>query len=192
MRPLPARLLVPLTLRFRQTLARINAQSTPALVSLWNNLPGYDEANVAEFERRAAKTLTPTKTATVAHAVAFYALTAGVRPPSIIAQHVPVEPDTRGPFIQTWSALKHGDTYEGAVLAGAARAEALVTNFISSTSRQTGAEVFRAFDVRPEWIRDPEPDACDWCLEAAQSTYSSAEATDFGHDRCSCIGVPAF
>lgn len=192
MPPLPDRLLVPLTRRFRVSLARIDAQATPQLVALWNKLPAYDEASVAEFERRARPLFAATKTAAFSQSVGYYALTAGLRPPSLRPRDVAIEPDTRGPFIQTWAALKNGDSYEGAVAAGLSRAEALVTNFISSTSRQTGDAVYREFDVRPEWLREPEPDACDWCAEMAQNTYASAEACDFGHDRCSCIAVPSF
>lgn len=190
--PLRSHLVVPLTRRFRLALAHIDAQSTPKLVAAWSKLPAYDEANVARFEREARTALTTAKNATVHHSVGYYSMLAGIRPLAIQPADIPVEPDTRGPFIQTWSALKHGDTFEGAVAAGASRVEAMVTNFISSASRQTGGEALKRVDVVVGWSRDPEPGACDWCLEAATTTYSSAEATDFGHDRCQCLGVPAF
>lgn len=184
---------MPLTVRFRDALAHIGAQSTPRLQRIWAALPGYDEANIAQFEREVAAILATAKNAAVAHSGGYYALLAGVRPPPLNADAISVEADTRGPFIQTWSALSNTGDEEGAIAAGASRVEAMVTNYISSSSRLTGDAVYQRADVGTQgWVREPEPGACDWCLEAATTTYSSSEATDFGHDRCQCIGVPAF
>lgn len=191
--PLPKPVLAQLTRRFGLSLAQITTLAAPQLQALWAKLPGYDEAQIAEFERRAGPIIATAKQATVHHAAGFYALAAGIRPPSITPNHVDVTPDLRGPFIQTWSALKHGDTEDGAIAAGFSRVEAMAANFVASASRLTGDAVYSQANVEPQgWQREPEGNACDWCLEMAQNTYRSADSCDFGHDRCQCIAVPAF
>lgn len=191
--PLPDHLVRPLTARFRTSLAQISATSAPKLRKLYEQLGEHNDAQVAGFTKQAHPVVTAAKSATVARAAGYYALIAGIRPPSITAAHVDVAADLRGPFIQTWSALSNGTADDDAVTAGANRAEAAAINLVASASRLTGDQVYEQANVRVEsWFREPEGDACDWCLEAAQGTYTTAEATDFGHDRCMCVAVPNF
>lgn len=191
--PLPDHLVRPLTARFRTSLAQISATSAPKLRKLYEQLDEHNDAQVAGFTKSAQPIVTAAKKATVQQAAGYYALIAGIRPPSVQPADVDVEADLRGPFIQTWQAYSNGASNGDALGAGTNRAAAAIANFVASTSRLTGDEVYGQANVRVEiWLREPEGNACDWCLEAAQGTYTSAEATDFGHDNCMCIGVPSF
>lgn len=192
-RPLPAHLRAQLTLRFQQTLAAIGATSSPKLQRAWNALPAYDEANIAEFIRKATPATDAAKQAAVRSAAGFYALTAGVRPVAIPPEDVLVDPDLRAPFIATWRALKMGEAFESAVASGLARAEAVVVNLVTSSAMQTGDVVAQRANLRiSHWERIPDGGACPWCLEVAPGFYHSAETADFGHDRCGCTAEPVF
>lgn len=191
--PLRSQLVVPLTHRLRTSLDQIASTAGPQLRAAWEKLGEHNEAQIGDFERLARPIVTAAKAAAVSKSVGYYALIAGVRPPPVAARHVPVEADLRGPFIQSWKTLSVSGNEDAARTAGGNRAEAAAVNLVASASRLTGAAVYdRANVVTVGWERDPEPNACDWCLDAAQTTYGSAEATDFGHDNCQCLGVPLF
>lgn len=193
MPPLASHLVAPATARYRTLLNRITNGSAPKLRAAWENLDQHDRAQIAEFEKRAHPIVTTAKAATVTAATGYYTVIAGIRPQPIRPHDVDVQPDLRGPFIQFWKTLSVSGDEKVALLAGANRAAATIANLVSSTSRLAATPIYDRAGVRAQaWQRDPEPDACDWCLDAAAGAYSSADATDFGHDNCACTAVPEF
>jgi len=137
--------------------------------------------------------LNAAKFAAVRQAAGYYTLTAGVRAIGVKAATIAVEPDTRAPFIATWLALKNGDPIETAVEHGASRLDALSTDFIVSSARQTGDAVIEKSGLKIiGWERIPDDDACPWCEEVAPGFYHSAESADFGHSNCGCSAEPLY
>lgn len=190
---LPKHLVGPLNTRFRAHLTNIAAAGAPKLVAAWHSLDRHDREQIAEFQRLAHPIVTTAKTATVAVASGYYSLIAGVPPPSIGPDHVDIEPDLEGPFFQSWKTLSLTGDVQAALLAGANRAAATIENLVASTARLTADPVYERRGVLVQaWYREPEADACDWCVEMATNPYSSADAADFGHDRCACTVSPQF
>lgn len=180
--------LVALTRRFHVLMGTVTARTMAAVAAGWDGLGSYDEADVARFERRVAPATTAGKTAAVRLATGFYSTVAGVRPAALTLTAVAVVFEARTPFLAHWHALKEGRQWPEAQLAGRARAEAMASKLVVSSSRRTGD---LALPGHQRWRRSTGGDACDWCLEAAGKVYSSAEAADFGHDKCGCVATPA-
>lgn len=190
---LPDHLRLPATRRFQSTLSTVAARATPALHRAWDGLDGYDEGSVASLTASAASTMTAVKSTAVRAALGYYVVLAGVRPPQVTAAEVSTVPDLRAPFISMWQAFSSGNSYDDALAAGRARIEAVVSDFAVSSARQTGDVFVNKANLRVTgWERIPDGGACPWCEEVAQQTYSSADAADFGHDRCNCTAAPAF
>lgn len=193
MPPLPDRLRQPLTRRFQTTLALLAARGTAPIQRAWDDLDTYDETSVDTLAVAAERPLETVKTATVRQSTGYYSVLSGRPAPRIGLAEVAVVAAMRDPFIATWRALASGNNYDAAVAAGRARIEAVVTNFTTSTARQTGGVFVAKTGLRTVgWERITNASACDWCEEVSAQLYSSAESADFGHDRCSCSAVPLF
>lgn len=175
------------TRRFHALLATITARTAAAVTAGWDGLGTYDDADVERFERRVAPATNGGKAAAVRLAAGFYATLGAVRPPAVATASVPVLFAARAPFIAYWRALKQGRAWPEAQLAGHARAEAVTSNLLVSSTRRTGDLALPGRD----WRRSLGGKACEWCRDAASKTYASAAAADFGHDSCSCVAVPA-
>lgn len=184
---------LPLIRRHQSVLAAIVARITPSIQRAWMGLGSYDEADIPTFTRQTATALTASKTATVAAAVGFYALLSGARPPAVAATEIAAVPQMSDPFISVWQALAAGRPNEEALAAGHSRLEAVATDFVNTTARQTG-DIFTArAGLRTNgWERVPNLGACDWCRQVAGETYRTANSADFGHSRCACSAVPRF
>lgn len=190
---LPNHLRGPLTRRFQTSIATAVDRTTPALHRIWDDLDDYDEDSVAALTKSAAGPMQALKTHAVTQALGYYTVLAGIRPPSVPAGEISTTANLRDPFISVWQALQSGNSFTDALAAGRARIDAVVSNFANSTARQTG-DVFVAkarLEVR-SWERITDAGACDWCEEVSGETYSSADAADFGHDRCACTAAPTF
>ncbi|MGI8711090.1 MAG: hypothetical protein ACR2LA_08880 [Acidimicrobiales bacterium] len=177
--------------RHRGRLAAVRARTSAGLLTAWDQLAGYDEADINAYTTRVAPLLTGAKVATVAEATAFYALLLDMAPPPVVATSVPTAPDLRAPFAATWHALAQGRDYVEAVQVGRSTADAVGSTFIQSTARQTGDAVVEASGRPVRWVRVAEPGACEWCQERDGSTYGSAADGDYGHERCFCSVTPA-
>lgn len=175
-----------LTVRFRAHLDNISAQTSNAVASAWQQLPDYQDHRVHEFAHRIRPVTLAAKAAAVASGVAFYSTIAKQRPVSVAVKTIPLEYDARAPFVAYWNALGNGRAWEEAVQAGQNRAESTADGLVVSSARLTGDRVL----PRTLWTRVAAGNACDFCLEAANGTYTSAETADFGHERCSCTAVP--
>lgn len=191
--PLPNHLRLPATRRFQATIASVVDRATPALQRAFDSLDDYDEASIAALTAKVTSNLTAVKATAVRSALGYYTVLAGVRPPTIAPGEVPTTANIRAPFISVWQALASGHSFEDARLAGRARIEAVAMDFAVSSARQTGDLFVAKAGLRVSgWDRIPEAGACDWCEQVAADTYPSAEAADFGHDRCQCTAAPAF
>lgn len=99
-----------------------------------------------------------------------------------------VEPDWRGPFTRAWGALGRGESFEGALEAGATRADASGRDAVVSSGRQANRGV--SSSKIDGWRRIPDANACEWCVLVSDQIYHTAATADFGHDRCGCAVVP--
>jgi hypothetical protein len=175
-----------LTARFRAQIDNISVRTSNAVASAWQQLPDYEDHRLPEFARRVQPVTTGSKRAAVALGVAFYSTLATQKPVSVAATAIPLEFDARAAFVAYWNALGNGRAWEEAVQAGQNRAESTADGLIIHSSRLTGDHVL----PKAKWTRVTGGNACDFCQEAANGTYSSAEAADFGHERCSCTAIP--
>lgn len=175
-----------LTVRFRAHLDSISARTSKAVGDAWQQLPDYNDARLHEFAHRVRPVTAASKAAAVALGVGFYSTIAIQKPVSVAAKIIPLEYDARAPFVAYWNALGNGRPWQEAVQAGQNRAESSADGLIVSSARLTGDHVL----PRAAWTRVTAGNACDFCLEAANGTYTSAETADFGHERCSCTAIP--
>lgn len=176
---------------YKRRIAVYRDRTAAALVAAWGKLPAYNEEDVEEFTRSTAPALAGAKVAAVGLAGAFFALALGTRPAPIRAQDIDVEPDLRGPFRATWHALSMGRPYEEAVTVGRATSQAVGFDFVQHTARRTGDHVAAATGREVRWARVPGASSCPWCIDLANgNTWPTAEAADFGHERCDCDAVP--
>lgn len=176
---------------YKRRIAVYRDRTAAALVLAWDRLPAYNEADLDEFTERTATTIAGAKTAAVGLAAAFFALALGTRPAGVNPRDVDVEPDLRGPFRATWHALSVGRPYEEAVTVGRSTSQAVGFDFVQHTARRTGDYVAQATGREIRWRRAPGPKSCPWCVDIANgNTWPTAEAADFGHERCDCDAVP--
>lgn len=180
-----------LTRRFQSRVDRIGARAAALTATAWAQLDTHDREDIATFVAATAPTLTATKAASVATAVAYYSVLTETRAPAISPLDVLVPNETREPFIAFWRALKTGNSLEDALASGRARSAAIARNLAVSSSRRTGDVFFDRSDLKPiGWERVLDAGACPWCELVAGQLYKSAESADFGHDRCGCSAVP--
>lgn len=177
--------------RYKALVATQRRRAAALLVLLWDRLEKYDDDDMETYARLAEPSLVGAKTAAVAVSVAFTARALGVTVPAIASSTVPVEADLRAPFLSMRHALAMERPFDEAVRVGRSTADATGSTFVQSTTRRTGDLVAEAVGKRPRWVRTPGAGSCPWCLQAAQTTYASSAAADFGHDRCDCDAVPA-
>lgn len=188
---LPDEQIAVLVRRYQFRLDDLASRSARAAMAAWDELVGYDEADVATFVRRVSPVVVGAKTAAVATGVGFYATLLTIRPPTVRAASIPTVFNPRSGFLAAWHALAQGRPYEEAVAAGRAMTEAATSNTVISAARRTGDAVAtgsRAGVVG--WRRVLDGKACDWCQVISTQRYRTAESADFGHDRCGCTPVP--
>lgn len=184
---------VELTRRFQARVDRIAGRAAALTAAQWAALDTHDREDIPAFIEATRPTLTATKGAAVATAVAYYSVLTQTRAPAIAATAIVVADETKAPFIAFWRALKSGNSLEDALESGRARAGAIARNLAVSSSRRTGDVFFDRSDLTPlGWERILDPGACPWCELVAGQFYKSAESADFGHDRCGCTAAPVF
>jgi hypothetical protein len=180
-----------LTRTFQERVALIGDRAARTAAAEWMRLTSYDEAAVQVYAAATRSAMTAAKAAAVRTGTAYYATLGQFRPPAVKVTDVKITPNPREPFIAYWNALEGGHPWEEAIESGSARAEAAARNLSTSAARQAGdVTMSRARQEPSGWQRIPDGDACPWCLDLASFTFPSAEAADFGHDRCNCSVVP--
>ena len=180
-----------LTRTFQERVALIGERAARRAAAEWLRLASYDEADVALYASRTAVSMNAVKAAAVRTGTAYYSTLGQFRPPSVRVSDVPVVHNPREPFIAYWNALDGGNPWDAAVQSGTARAEATGRNLATSASRQAGDVTLRKANQRPEgWSRNTDGKACEWCRGLTAYVFPTAEAADFGHDRCGCSVAP--
>lgn len=174
--------------RYQRRLADHRARASAVLVTSWNRLGSWDQADVTRYERQTAPAMAGIKAATVALSAGFLSLYLAQPPVGVDPDNIDVTPDLTGPFHATWHALAIGRPIADALSAGRSVASAAGYDFVQHTSRRTGDH---ATPRGTRWRRIPGGNACDWCLLVSRDDYLSAESADFGHQRDDCIVVPA-
>jgi hypothetical protein len=179
--------------RFQAARLKVRHGASERVQRVWNALPHYDEANVAEFVGRAVPIVgAARKTAT--HLTDAYLSLMLKRPP--IGLTVPeirngVDPDEvyKRPFVNVWTALGKGVPYEQAVAAGLARAASTADMDVALTSRAATVDYAEKDSSIVGWERVPDDDACDFCLLASTQQYGSSDLMPL-HNFCNCSQQP--
>lgn len=179
-----------LVTRYQERIETIGEREARSVVEAWL-AAGSSFDDLDEFVKRASPTLNRTKAASVQLATALYATLLEVVPPAVRPESIDTDDETREPFIAYWRAINNGATTEDALIAGAARAEAITRNLAVSAGRRTGDAVALSVDREVGWQRMTDSDPCDWCRSLTSEVWPSSKAADFGHDRCGCTPVPA-
>lgn len=179
-----------LVTRYQRTIASIGESTAPKLTALWLDIgPSFDDAE--QFEAEAERIIGTPKAAAVRLSVALYSTLLEARPPTIAPSAVRLPDRLREPSIAFWRAINQGHPEADALASGAARAEAVARDLITSAGRRTGDLVTARTEHYGQWRRITDSGACDWCRGMTRHLWNSAEAADFGHDRCGCTPVPA-
>lgn len=177
---------------YKRQIAVYRDRTAATLVAAWDRLPAYNEDDIEAFTRSTAAPVAAARTAAVSLSAAFFAVALGTRPVGVNPRDIDVVPDLRGPFRATWHALTTGRPYEDAVTVGRSTSQAVGFDFVQHTARRTGDHVAAASGREVRWQRVPGANSCPWCIDmAAGNTWPTAEAADFGHERCDCDAVPA-
>lgn len=179
--------------RFQLLQRRTADRASLLFTSAWDDLDGYDEADIEAFTRRITPAATAAKAAGVAAGVALYSYLIRRPPIAISPTDIGVTVDPRGPFVTAWHALSQGRPFTEAIASGRSVADASAVDLVVSSSRRTGDAVTAAAGTSVAyWNRETDPDACQWCVDVATQTYTSADTADFGHERCGCTPFPVF
>lgn len=180
-----------LTRTFQERIAAVGARAAAVTSAAFTALGSYDEADIPRYAARTRPALTAAHASGVRLGTAYYSTLVQIRPPAVRLTDVPLTADPRVPFIAYWNALKAHEPWESAVQSGAARAEAEARNLTTSASRRAGDVSMRRANQRVEgWARNTDASACPWCRGLTQFVFDTAEAADFGHDRCGCSVTP--
>lgn len=168
--------------------ARIDALVTAGGVVVERSFRQIGTLNDDDIERLAAEAAERIADISTRAAATTSAVVATITDSQVGTPTTLVGVDWRGPFTFGWAALGRGETFTAAIESAAARADAAGRNAVTSTARQAAA-----VSAPPEtrWRRLLDADPCDWCVTVSGQTYLTADSADFGHDRCSCMVVPA-
>lgn len=174
-----------LTSRYMARTEALAATAGAAMARAWDNLGSYDERDIARLAAAASASVDVYTARAGAVSAAYLSLL--LDEPPVATTHL-VVPDWRGPFTHHWGALAHGETWDAALEAGRARADAAGSRAVISTARRVGDRL--TTDRIGGWRRTLSSDPCTWCIQVAGQDYATAESADFGHDRCACGVTP--
>jgi hypothetical protein len=181
--PLPDQAVRSLTSRHQTRLDRLALTARTVVGDAWDSLQSWDDP--AALVRLAGPYLTVLSDNAAAQTAAYIAT---ILETPIAPTASTVVPAWDDPFISLRRAISAGRSFEEALISGRARAEAVGSNTVVSSSRRAGDQV--ASGLVRGWLRTLSADPCDWCQVVATRTYKSSESADFGHDRCSCGVTP--
>lgn len=179
---------VALTEAFQRESKRVRLRGMAALAGIWTALTGYDDSDVANFERRAHPILNALQTASAAITLGYLTRIADESPD---LTDFTLDQDLRGPFIGVWAELKRTGNRDAALKIGATRAEGLAKERVVQTQREAMRRTSNVVGFR----RVPQGSTCSWCVHVATQRYHTAHSASFGHghkgvDYCDCDIVP--
>lgn len=173
---------------------RLRALVAGAAVSIWKDLPGYDEEHVDEWLTRVLPVIAASQRQSVALTEAFLARTLGRQPLGILADEIigaaaraGAAPETvyRRPFVTVWTALGNGTQWDAAVNAGLARAKSTAATDVQLAMRGTLAAVGNADPAIVGYQRVPDAAACAFCRLVSGQRYRTDQLMPI-HSHCGC------
>lgn len=182
----------------QQALARLRAALARVVGTAWDQLPGYDQADVGPFVDTIAPIVVGAQTRAASLTAAMLARQLGTGPiPVAINQltgaalRAGVSPrEVYGrPFITTWSALGRGDQWKDAVAAGRARLLGTANIDVQLAMRATARDAMNADSRVVGYARSADGDACELCLLASTQRYHTEDLMPI-HNNCGCTVEP--
>jgi hypothetical protein len=176
---------------------RLRALLTRGIELRWIGLGSYDEEDVGPWLQAVVPLVLAAQRQSVTLTDAYVARTLlrqplGLNPLAVIdALRGPSTPDVvyRRPFVHVWMALSKGQPWDQAVAAGLERAKKAGQADVQMAQRA----VMQAIQDREPrikgWVREPDGDACDFCMAIAGAFVKSASAAPL-HPGCGCTLVP--
>lgn len=189
-----------------QTAARrlLRDRTTTMVLAAWQGLPTYDEDQVDAFVARilpaieaGQRTTALTTTQYLAQVISeqlgeTYPLTGAVDVENLRG----VDPAEvyRRPFVQTWTALSKGVSFDAAVAVGADRLLRLVDDDLSLAHRRAPLRLVGDDDRISGYRRVIRPElaaggTCGLCIAASDRVYSRSSLLPI-HTRCGCEVMP--
>lgn len=184
--------------------ALLTERTTSMVLAAWRTLPDYNRGSIDAFLGRvlpavyAGQGTTASVTSTYIAAVISAELGEVVAPvpPGDVRtlRGVPAEEVYTRPFVEVWTALKKGQSFDGAVSVGADRLSRLVEDDLSLAHRRAALVSISSDDrvtgfrrvVRPEMSRSG---SCGLCGAASTQIYRTDQLLPI-HTRCNCDVMP--
>lgn len=163
----------------------------------WQGLASHDEEDVGPWLQAVVPLVLAAQRQSVTLTDAYVARTLqrqprGIDPRAVIdALRGPVTPEVvyRRPFIKVWTALSQGRPYEDAVAAGLERAKKAAQADVQMAQRAAMQAVQEREPRIRGWVREPDGDACSYCMAIAGAFVKRADASPL-HPGCGCTLVP--
>ncbi len=173
---------------------RLRELTATGVQRAWQQLPGYDEANVDQFLSQVVPLVLAAQRQSVLLTEAFLArelgrLPLGIAFSSLIgaALRAGAAPEEvyRRPFVTVWTALRDDRPRTEAVAAGADRAVSTAVTDVQLAMRATLRDVGDADRHILGYQRVPDGDACAFCRLVAGQRYTTDQLMPI-HNRCGC------
>lgn len=172
---------------------RLKTLAADGLGRAWDDLPSYNEADVAPFLRRAVPFVVGTQRQSVALTNAFLARSLEQRPTGVniaaivagIRNGASAADVYRRPFVDVWSGLKNGKAWTDAVAAGRARLVSAAEMDIQLAMRDTLLAVGETEEALTGYQRVANANACEFCL-AVNGAQFQTEVPMALHNGCDC------
>lgn len=171
--------------------AALRARAGAQMASRWDGLPSYNRADVPSFLAVALPLARAVKMASVRITATFIAqrlriAALGINANDVVIRNGAAPADVYArPFVNVWTDLKQGKSFEAAVAAGRNRATSAVQMDAQLAMRDTlsvvGARDKRILGYR----RVPDAGACDFCKLIAGQRYTTDQLMPV-HNHCGC------
>jgi hypothetical protein len=173
--------------------ARLRVITRGAIERIWGDLPGYDRRNVDEWLSRVLPVVSTSQRASVALTEAYLASYLERAPLGLdggaILERARVGASAEEvyfrPFVNVWSALGAGKSFEDAIASGLARATGSAAMDVQLAMRETAGEVQEAGDGIYGYQRVADGGACEFCQAIDGAYLKSGDASPL-HNNCGC------
>lgn len=184
--------------RYAQRMAALRQAASDGVGQAWDNLGGYDEADVAAFLDSAVPLVVASQAQAANLTDAYLAVEAGRSPlgidpakvtgPALRAGIPPAEVYRRS-FVEVWKALKDGTDWADAVAAGRARAAATAHTDVQLAMRGAAHEVMQRDRNIVGYRRVLTGRSCALCATASTQRYRREQLLPI-HGNCDCSVAP--